>query len=882
MSKKSIFIIGCICLLFLVIITGIIFNVQNNQIILTFNFSINNNQKYVKMNKGASIDLKKYNQNFEGYEFIGWFNDVNLSYEISDEYIFTSNNTIYAGYSKILNINDIKDINNENIYSYTIVSNDSDIITNEQIKKLINSGVKRLDLSKCKIKNNKLDIDLFKDCYINELLLPNNISDLNSYTFYNCLNIEKIYLPDNLEILRSNTFYNCPNLKEIIFNNKILKLEKDSIVNCDNLKNITLPYSIIEIESNFISNCKNLENINIENNEFYQSINGVLFTKDLKVLLKFPQNKNIDYTIENIDYISNYAFNNSNIKNIYIKGDLKEIGKSAFDGCEKIKTVNIENSYDLNLKDSCFRNCKNLINIEFSNNIKNIEDYAFKNCINLKNINITGTEKLGNSVFEECLNLREIILSNTINEIGKNLFYNCISLKTVNINSNINTLKENMFYNCKNLEHININVLTIENIENNIFYNCIKLKYLNNLNNVKKLGNNVFYNCQNLLSLDLSKVENINEYTIYNCYNLNELNLLSLNSLNKNTLINCNNLFNLTLGQNLKYIEDGSIINCNRLYLNLLNNSNFINKDGMIISKNYEILHWYNKTNNENITIPNSIKFIYNYAFSGKDNLKEINVENNNLNFISTNGLLLNKNNNYLISYPSGRQTSVLNLGNDINGLNKYSIQSKYLNEIIINDSVSYIENGSIFNTNINKLTLPFLGSDIKINNNDYIGYIFSDDINQNNITYLINKNLPNNLKYINLTKQTTICDYSFYNCFNIEYITIENSCNEINDYAFYGCDNLIEINMKGEVNFIGKEAFKKCISLSNISLGYNRNLTIGSNAFKDVIKKIYIYVYYNVNNRPDITAQTNYRNKFINIYNNSRNWVFRYYETGV
>ena len=72
-----------------------------------------------------------------------------------------------------------------------------------------------------------------------------------------------------------------------------------------------------------------------EENTTFQSIDGVLFTKDGKTLVKFPNgSKKAEYTVPNgVERIENGAFCRCwNLKSVVIPSSVTSIGKNAFNG----------------------------------------------------------------------------------------------------------------------------------------------------------------------------------------------------------------------------------------------------------------------------------------------------------------------------------------------------------------------------------------------------------------------------------------------------------------------------------------------------------------------------------------------------------------------
>ena len=71
-----------------------------------------------------------------------------------------------------------------------------------------------------------------------------------------------------------------------------------------------------------------------------------------------------------------------------------------------------------------------------------------------------------------------------------------------------------------------------------------------------------------------------------------------------------------------------------------------------------------------------------------------------------------------------------------------------------------------------------------------------------------------------------------FWDCNNLQSVTIGNGVKEIGDSAFRNCSNLKSVTIPNSVTKIGDSAFKKCWSLQNITIP-NSVTTIGEWAFQ-------------------------------------------------
>ena len=201
-------------------------------------------------------------------------------------------------------------------------------------------------------KGNKKYVNIIKKRSLEELKIEEGTIGFSFPTeqvsFAYMKKLEKIILPKSLESLdHINGFYNCSKLSKIIVegdsDNTIFHLpdnitkisgpgfNKTSITELNIGKNIKL----ISIDS--IKETKKLESINVEEeNEFYSSIDGVLFTKDKKELLYYPTNKkDKEYRIPNTTLkINKNAFLDCNhLKKLIIPSTIED---------KKIKTNKIK------------------------------------------------------------------------------------------------------------------------------------------------------------------------------------------------------------------------------------------------------------------------------------------------------------------------------------------------------------------------------------------------------------------------------------------------------------------------------------------------------------------------------------------------------------
>ena len=99
------------------------------------------------------------------------------------------------------------------------------------------------------------------------------------------------------------------------------------------------------------------------------------------------------------------------------------------------------------------------------------------------------------------------------------------------------------------------------------------------------------------------------------------------------------------------------------------------------------------------------------------------------------------------------------------------------------------------------------------------IGEIYNNMITKISSVLEDNSQAKVNLDLSETTGLTEIRDSAFYNCQNLQSITIPNGVTQIGDVAFFGCESLESIVIPEKVTQIGYSAFEDCKSLKNITI---------------------------------------------------------------
>ena len=259
----------------------------------------------------------------------------------------------------------------------------------------------------------------------------------------------------------------------------------------------------------------------------------------------------------------------------------------------------------------------------------------------------------------------------------------------------------------------------------------------------------VFYNNKNIKVVIIEKgVTNIGNYAFCSCTSLTSITIPgSVTSIGGSAFYYCTSLTSITIPDSVISIGNDAFWNCTSL---------------------------------ASVTIPDSVTSIGRAAFSDCTRLTSINVEKNNINYSSVNGVLFDRNQNELICYPAGKNDKTYEIPDGVTSIGGYSFyRCESLTSITISDSVTSIGN-----------------------------YAFSDCTSLTSVTIS--------------DSVTSIGNYAFRSCTSLTSVTIPDSVTSIGDYAFGNCTSLTSVTIPDSVTSISNIAFSDCTSLTSINVEKN------------------------------------------------------------
>ncbi|WP_455080792.1 leucine-rich repeat protein [Prevotella melaninogenica] len=336
-------------------------------------------------------------------------------------------------------------------------------------------------------------------------------------------------IPDGVESIEQAAFAQVNGLTAIELNG-VKKLAKGAFDKAVKLRNVLLGPSVDTIEDGAFGGNNDLAAFDVDPaNPNYAAADGVIYTKNKEELVLFPAGKAGEYTtlpttkkirkrafyyaqkvtkvnfnsnleeidndafqattkLENITFeapakiktIGTFAFQGSGLTELNIPASLQVVSWSAF-GSTKLKKVTVADGSQLqSINTGAFNGCKDLEEFTFegSSTLNKIQADAFSGDDKLKSFVIP--EKvtvLERGAFNGASGLETITFKQpaTMTVIGEGAFQNAKALKRIELPSTVTTISKDAFNTCSSLTEVVIPA-SVTTIDATGFQECAKLE----------------------------------------------------------------------------------------------------------------------------------------------------------------------------------------------------------------------------------------------------------------------------------------------------------------------------------------------------------------------------------------------------------------------
>lgn len=342
--------------------------------------------------------------------------------------------------------------------------------------------------------------------------------------------------------------------------------------------------------------------------------------------------------------IAKRAFNTSKtLTAVYVPSTVKDIGDSAFFGCNNLDRVSIQGG-NLKIGNRAFACCRSLKRVVFNGAAAELGDYAFWDCSKIAiyytqnvtaigecafigsglsgELDLRGVKNIKSGAFNGC-EITSITIGKNLSEIGPSAFFNCDDLNEIKLSD------ENDEYvyvdGCLIRRSDNTLVLGLASAvipETVVFIGDYAFAYRKNLSeiaipsSVTAIGSYAFANCENLKTIEVSQsVKSIQSCVFKSCVSLTKATWRTLVSVPDSVFENCSALTDVKLSSVAK-IGERAFSGCIGL------------KEIILPQSLTEIGEYaFNKTALASITLPQSIDKVGNGWFSDCKYLETVNFD---------------------------------------------------------------------------------------------------------------------------------------------------------------------------------------------------------------------------------------------------------------
>jgi len=635
---------------------------------------------------------------------------------------------------------------------------------------------------------------------------------------------------------------------------RVIGIARGAFNSTDGATSVTVPKTVTSID--FYENfTHSVQNIYVsEENPVYKSENGIVFSKDGTVLLRYPGGKTeSNYTIpdgvtrigrgafygctadivtmnEGIRYIEEYAFATSAMTIVYIPGSVEAIGQCAFSRMEKCTR------FEVNSSNSQYTSFDGVL---CSRDMRRLIQYPLARTSSIYNVPEIVTD-IETMAFAYAKNLTMVKMPLTLLQIDNRAFYSCTALTEVSIPVNVTSIADEAFAQCTSLRSISLG------------------------QSLRFIGQSAFA-VSNGTRTSLEKVTSLSSVPPTLCVGENEA--FEMYDYEHATLYVKNGCLDAYVNaegwkkfldirelapemRDLQYnITSTKDMTCEVIpgdYTGVVIIPETVDFKGMTYTvTNIAAGSFSSPTGATSVTIPRTITNIElpNFEYTVED----IIVDEFSKTYSSEKGVLYNKDKSELICFPSaklpGGQFEILR---QVKKIGVRAFFASKLESITIPEGVVEIDSMAFAKSCLKAMNIPrslekigrgafvdmkyceeFTADTYGLNYRSYGGVLF-DYRTKTLVQYPLAK--PSE-RYTVEDGTLNIGPEAFMGNTRLEKFTFNPGLEVIGDNAFYGCDKIKDFTIPNNVIEIGAAAFANCTSLENIRVGRGAK-KIGAGAF--------------------------------------------------
>ena len=436
------------------------------------------------------------------------------------------------------------------------------------------------------------------------------------------------YVVFNGEItyIGSYAFFKCTSLTSITIPNSVTKIADSTFRDCSSLTSITIPSSVTKIGDRAFDGCSNLTSVVWNAKAYYSHYSAETYGLSEEIRDQITSFVFGD-EVEHIP--SNLCAGMNKLTSIAIPSSVTKISSTAFSGCTSLTSI-VWNAKDAYVSSSSaeayelFEEIRDqitsfvfgnevesipymlcagmdkLTSISIPNSVTSIEKSAFSGCTSLTSIMLPYVYTIRDKAFENCSSLESVDFGNNLSIIKSKAFFNCTSLTSITIPSSVTEIGVGAFSGCTSLTSIvwNAEYVRRSRGETYRFFEEISDQITSFVfgDKVERIPDRLCAGMDKLTSITIpSSVERIDDSVFKDCTSLTSIFWNAKNASSAPFEGICGQITSFVFGDEVERIPDSLCVGMDKL---------------------------------TSITIPNSVTYTGDYAFSKCSSLTSITIPN--------------------------------------------------------------------------------------------------------------------------------------------------------------------------------------------------------------------------------------------------------------
>ena len=268
---------------------------------------------------------------------------------------------------------------------------------------------------------------------LTRVTIPNSVTSIGGQAFYGC-GLTSVTIPDSVTSIGNSAFSGCSGLTRVTIGNGVKSIGNQAFGYCS-LTSVTIPASVTSIGVSPFLGSVYLDISVAVDNAYYQSVNGILLSKDGKTLIQGRLDMNGEAMIP--DGVTNigagaFEFSYNRMTSVTFPNSVTSIGDSAFHYCNWLTSVTIPDNVT-SIGGGAFWDCSGLTSVTIGNGVTSIGEGAFWSCRGLTSVTIpSSVTSIGYWAFKGCEHLTSVTIPASVTSIGEDAF-DYTALTTVHV-----------------------------------------------------------------------------------------------------------------------------------------------------------------------------------------------------------------------------------------------------------------------------------------------------------------------------------------------------------------------------------------------------------------------------------------------------------------